>query len=329
MADRNFVRKKVKSLTLGEKLRQLREDRHMRVQDLSRKVNIKSSYIVALESGVYDDLPTKVYTKGFVRSYARFFGVPEDVLLNLFEREYSVHKNISNKDEEETVSRLPKVPRFVFTPRILLAILSFIVLSGIGVYLYFGIDSFISSPWLVVEQPANNSVVHEDTIMVSGKTRSNSKVSINGQQVFVDIDGAFSDQISLAPGVNVIHVNSVNRFNKESSKEIVVDAQYEIEEKSEEVSVQSTSVFIKAQNEPVWINVVADGVDIYNDTIQLDDEREFSAANSIVITTSSGKNTLFSYDNEQYKSIGNEDAIVQNWTYAAEEKEVPDNSDSE
>jgi transcriptional regulator with XRE-family HTH domain len=321
MMTRSFVRKKVQSLTLGEKLRQLREDRHLRTQDLSRKINVKVQYIDALERSDYDHLPTKVYAKGFVRSYARFFGVPEDVLINLFEREYSIYRNITHKDEEETVSRLPKVPRFVFTPRILAVFLSVIVLCGVGMYLYFGVDNFISSPWMIIEEPLNNSVVTNDSVMVRGKTRVNSRVTVNGQQVFVDVDGNFSDKIDLSPGTNVINVHSINRFDKETQRQIVIDAQYSIEQSAQESNAKNIQLFVKAENESIWINVVADGVDVYNDTIEIDEEMKFNAADQILITTSSGRNTLIAADGENYAPITEDDQIVKEWVYNGQEEQ--------
>ena len=165
MENRSFVRKKIQSLTLGEKLSQLREDRHMRVQDLSRKINVKAAYIEALEHGQYDNLPTKVYVKGFVQSYARFFGIPEKILLNLFEREYSIYQNVHNKSDEETVNKLPKVPRFVFTPRVVIVVISFILLCAVGIYLYLSVDNFISSPWLVIDEPLHDSVIDNNSVI--------------------------------------------------------------------------------------------------------------------------------------------------------------------
>ena len=328
MTEKSFVRKKVKSLTLGEKLQQLREDHQLRIFDLSRKINVKDTYIIALEKGDYDNLPTKVYAKGFVRSYARFFGVPEDVLLNLFDREYSIYKNISDKDEEETVNRLPKVPRFVFTPRVIFGFLGLIILLSVGIYLYFGVDNFVSSPWLVIENPINNSVIESDAITVQGKTRSNSRVFINGQQIFVDIDGYFSHDVGLSSGVNVINVTSINKFDKETQQEIVVDARYEIAKKTEEAQEKKEiNVFVKPQKKPVWIDVSVDGVGVYNDTMQLDEEKEFNAAERVEITTSSGIDTLVSYDGEDYFSISEDDDIVRNWSYEGSEEESDSDED--
>ncbi len=330
MEDGSFVRKKIKSLTLGEKLSQLRIDRRMRVQDLSRKINVKVAYIEALEHGQYDKLPTKVYVKGFVQSYARFFGIPEKILLNLFEREYSVYQNIYNKDAEETVNKLPKVPRFVFTPRILLVVSSFILLCAVGMYLYFSIDNFISSPWLVVDAPLHNSVVNDSNVIVNGKTRNNSRVFINGQQVFVDMDGMFSDNVGLAVGANIIEIESINKFDKKSVEKINVNAEYEIHKEEKKVEEKKVHIIIKAKNEPVWINVIADEIDIYNDTLELGDERRFDANETIVLTSSSGSNTFVSFDDgETFEIVDDESEIIRDVSYTVEDVKNDDEEISE
>jgi transcriptional regulator with XRE-family HTH domain len=310
MIEKSFVRKKVKSLTLGEKLRQLREERHMRVYDLSHKINVKDSYIEALEKGQYNKLPTKVYAKGFVRSYARFFGVTEHVLLNLFEREYSVYKNINSRDDEETVNKLPYVPRFVFTPRVIMVGVGFLILGSIGVYLYFGVDNFISSPWLIVESPAQNSVVTQDSILVQGKTRNNSRVFINGQQVFVGMDGSFTESVGLLQGVNIIHVKSANKFDKESAMDVIVDAQYVIEEPEKDVRL-----FVQTKKETITVSVLADGANVYNGTITTGDSKEFHAAREITITTDNGGGTLVSCDGENFVQLGEGNESIKDRVY--------------
>lgn len=314
MTQKSFVRKKVKSLTLGEKLRQLREDRRLRIYDLSRKISVKDRYIDALEQGRYDLLPTKVYAKGFVRSYARYFGVPEDVLLSLFEREYSVFYNINTRDDEETMNKLPQVPRFVLTPRIIAIFLGLAALLAIGVYLYFGIDSFISSPWLIIHEPVNNSVIQGNTVTVRGETRNNSRVFINGQQAFVDMDGSFAEEVILSVGANAIRVNSINKFNKETTQEIVVEAQYEVEQPAAPED-KKERVFIQARNAAIMVIVSADGEEIFNGTIAADEVREFRAHEKIVISTDNGKNTFFSADGEKYDAISSTNSPVAEWVY--------------
>ena len=320
MNERSFVRKKVKSLTLGEKLKNLRTDRRLRARDLSRRINVKVEYIEALERGDYDSLPNKVYTKGFVRSWARFFGVPEDALLELFDREYNVYQNINYKDvSEDTVNKLPKVPRIVFTPRIIMGFVGLFVLGVIGIYLYVSVGNFVKSPWIIIEEPLNNITVNDNKITVKGKTRDNSQVFINGQQVFVDLDGSFSDEIELRDGINNIQIKSINKFNKENTVERIVTANLP---KQEIVQPQkSLHLIVKASKIPVWINVMADGNEVYNDTLKKDEEKKIDAGKEIIITTSSGVHTLISADDgKTFEAISDKNEIVRDWKYSGDEQ---------
>jgi hypothetical protein len=277
-----------------------------------------------LEQGRYDLLPTKVYAKGFVRSYARYFGVPEDVLLSLFEREYSVFYNINTRDDEETMNKLPQVPRFVLTPRIIAVFLGMGALLAIGVYLYFGIDSFISSPWLIIHEPTHNSVIQGNMVTVRGETRSNSRVFINGQQAFVDMNGSFAEEVILSVGTNAIRVNSINKFNKETTQEIVAEAQYEVEQPAAPEE-KKERVFIQARNAAIMVIVSADDEEIFNGTIAVDEMREFRAHEKITLSTDDGKNTFFSTDGEKYDPISSKSGPIEEWVFpqSVEQDVVP------
>lgn len=206
----------------------------MRVADLARAITVKASYIEALEAGQYDRLPTKVYVKGFVRSYARYFCVPEEILFHLFEREYSIFHNINHTDDEEEVSKMPRVPWLVVTPRTVAALVGIAALVGVVGYLLYGVDNFVSSPWLVVEEPMTGSTVTSDRVTVSGRTRPNAQVRINGQAVLADTNGAFREDVMLAAGTNTIVVESTNTFDKTTTQHIVVAAEYAIPAPPEE-----------------------------------------------------------------------------------------------
>lgn len=313
MSQREFTRKKVQSLTLGEKLRQLREERRLRAIDLSHKICVKVSYITALEEGRYDQLPTKVYVKGFVRSYARYFGVPEDVLLHLFEREYNVFRNINHVDYEEEVSRMPRVPRFVVTPRTVAAFFGALVIAGIGVYLFYGVDNFVSSPWLVVDEPAAGAVIDGDTVTVAGRTRPNSQVRINGQAVLAGTDGSFREDIRLSVGTNTVIVESTNTFDKTTTQQVIVEARYAVAPSVEEVPQKHLT--LKADADDVVIAVREGEREILTQTVRAGEAVQASYTQAVTITTSSAKNTLVSTDDEHFTPLGRADVPVRDMPF--------------
>ena len=64
--------------------------------------------------------------------------------------------------------------------------------------------------FLVVTEPQGDSIVTSNPISVAGSTTPDAVVSINGEAVEVDIDGAFSTQVTLEEGPNVIEVVASN-----------------------------------------------------------------------------------------------------------------------
>ncbi len=322
MSQKEFTRKKVQSLTLGEKLRQLREERHLRVIDLSRKIFVKAAYITALEEGRYEQLPTKVYVKGFVRSYARYFGVPEDVLLHLLEREYNVFRNINAVDHEEEVSRMPRVPRFVITPRTIVAFAGIAVLVGIGVYLFYGVDNFISSPWLIVDEPATGTVIDGDTVTIIGRTRPNSQLRINGQPILADMDGSFQESIRLSVGANTIIVESTNAFDKTTTQNILVEAHYTVTPSPEERP--TTQLVITAQGTDVTVTVRDGDTMLFDGEIAADETARVEyGGDGVTVSTTNARRTLVGHDGGEAVPLGTKVAPAESvaFPFVKEEKQ--------
>lgn len=63
---------------LGAALRAKREERGLTLENVSEKLKISTSHLADLEKGDLSGMPHKIYAKGFLRSYARFLGLPED-----------------------------------------------------------------------------------------------------------------------------------------------------------------------------------------------------------------------------------------------------------
>ena len=65
------------SQTLGEKLRQAREERSISISEVSEQTRISPHYIKSIENDDYKTLPGGIFNKGFVKSYARYVGMDE------------------------------------------------------------------------------------------------------------------------------------------------------------------------------------------------------------------------------------------------------------
>ncbi len=72
---------------LGERLRAARESQGISLSQAAAETRILQRYLVALEDGDYQNLPGDVYTRGFIRNYAAFLGLPADELIDLYRHE--------------------------------------------------------------------------------------------------------------------------------------------------------------------------------------------------------------------------------------------------
>lgn len=74
-------------VSLGQLLREVRQRRALSLGEVERDTRINRDYLEALEQERYELLPAPVYTRGFVRAYARHLGLDEEAALSLLPAE--------------------------------------------------------------------------------------------------------------------------------------------------------------------------------------------------------------------------------------------------
>lgn len=66
--------------TIGNTLRQVREERGLALRDAERDTRIDRRYLEALEGDDLTVFPVEAHARGFLRAYASYLGVPSDVI---------------------------------------------------------------------------------------------------------------------------------------------------------------------------------------------------------------------------------------------------------
>lgn len=96
---------------VGYTLRQERERQNLSINDIEEGTSIRSAYIEAIENGEYDKLPGKVYTKGFIKNYAKFLGLDADTVAKEFATDMNELESTpeSTQDAEES-AQAPEKP---------------------------------------------------------------------------------------------------------------------------------------------------------------------------------------------------------------------------
>jgi cytoskeleton protein RodZ len=85
---------------IGSRLREARQQRALELADVERDTRIRARWLKALEEESFDLLPERVYTIGFLRTYARYLGLDEQQFVDELSSRLSF-------DEESEVHLLP------------------------------------------------------------------------------------------------------------------------------------------------------------------------------------------------------------------------------
>ncbi|MFH1171052.1 MAG: helix-turn-helix domain-containing protein [bacterium] len=210
-----FSRKPVLTIEpLGQKLRCAREQARCTLETLAAQTSIPAKYLAALETSRYDQLPSDVYVRNFLRLYCEAFHLSFERVWELYQQER--HVTGTRRVPVPPVA-LPE-PTVINIPRLLRK--AGVLLGAAILLLYLGIkvQHVLRPPLLTILTPAEDQVTKESKVTVAGVTEPESTVQINGQSVFLGTDGHFSEIVDLQPGLNVIKISAT----KERSREQVV-----------------------------------------------------------------------------------------------------------
>ena len=93
--------------SLGEKLRQAREERGISISEVAEQTRIAAHYLEAIEQDDYRTLPGGIFNKGFVKSFAKYVGVDEQDALQDYARLNS--SQVVERDDNDSRSYRPEV----------------------------------------------------------------------------------------------------------------------------------------------------------------------------------------------------------------------------
>lgn len=323
-----FTRKKVPSLTLGEKMRKLRGDLRMSLHDVSKATRIQVKYLEYLENGEYGHLPADVYVRGFLRSYARYLNIDEQTIIKQYERERNIQKNLGREVPKNIQSKALNISSLVITPQTLVIALIVLLVGGAFLYLFREFRSFASDPLLTILEPASNATVERSDIVLLGRTDRGAQVTVNQQPIYVANDGEFSDKLTLQPGLNTITVIAKNRFEKEKLVTLSIQANY-VRTVSEPAADAATAVLelplfhidVSVSKKVEKVEVEADGVVVFSGTLEPKQSQHIEAKNQIVVTAESGAETLVSFNDRPAESLGPDRSAVKRVVFGQDGRE--------
>lgn len=203
---------------VSEVLREERIRQGFSLSDIQKATKIKRQFLEKIEDGKFSDLPSESYALGFVKSFAKFLGLPLNKITAYFRREFEgeAREVIPKYRAEQGRFRKNKL----FNHRIVLAVATVLV---IGVYLFFQYSSFFFGPDLEVQEPQDGQIFTKNVVSVNGITDPYATVLVDNEAVYVDLSGEFKKTMYVFTGKKVIEIVAKNRFGKETKKEVTIE----------------------------------------------------------------------------------------------------------
>ncbi|MCM0589685.1 MAG: helix-turn-helix domain-containing protein [Gloeotrichia echinulata IR180] len=101
-------------------LRQVRQEKSMRIEEIAAKTRIRLAFLQALEAGRFEDLPEPIYVQGFIRRYGDALGLDGIAIAQTFATHiFPIHANNSHILDKKRSIYIP-----LFVPYILLLVLA-------------------------------------------------------------------------------------------------------------------------------------------------------------------------------------------------------------
>ena len=124
-----------------------------------------------------------------------------------------------------------------------------IVTISLAIYVLTQATTYLRGPQLVISYPENGTSTQSQLITIGGNTQNVSFIQMNGNQIFANSEGNFSEKLLLNPGYNIITVNVTDRFERSLSSQIHITylAQDDIE--TPDFTISTSSPLFDTQDE--------------------------------------------------------------------------------
>jgi len=213
--------------TIGDLLKERRKDQGFSFEQIVEETKIRREYLEALEEGRYNDFPSEVYLKGFLKNYAKHLGINTERAIAMYRRERDYKKH------EPTISTTEKIRQkgltLALTPtRAIAGLLIFAIFLGV-IYFAGYIGQVLKLPNIKIVNPilieAGNTgsiKTSENNVVIEGEFDIGSTLKINGQQYETNNFSTFSESFRLQAGQNTFNLVAESQFGRTNEISLLV-----------------------------------------------------------------------------------------------------------
>ena len=115
----------------GELFKKAREEAGLSLDEVARELKIRTGFLSALENGAFEGLPPDVYTRGYIREYAQYLGIPPEPLIEEYAKQRILLNN-SGKQEQASLGKGIALSRMSLIVPVVIAAATLLYLFSLG-----------------------------------------------------------------------------------------------------------------------------------------------------------------------------------------------------
>ena len=278
---------------IGELFRRGRERLGLSVEQVVEITRLRKHFVEALENEDWDNLPSGVFVRGFIKAYAQVIGLDEKKALSLYER--------SSHAESLSPKPLAKTSRARVGPILFLAIL----LVGIAVLILWILYPFsINSPLQPVMEPSSEPqgeppVAHNAEEPEPGKPKE--EIETEKALESPEVKPTETPQKAQTP-----EVDSSAFEAKEQPAPTFEGAEGE----PEEIPDQTQFVLTGHVKERTWIRICVDDQEPKEYIFQAGSRPQWKGVHGFNILIGNAAGIAFDFNGETYENLGELGKVV-------------------
>jgi cytoskeletal protein RodZ len=266
-------------------LKSIRESKGLTLRDIFERTRINVATLAAIENGEFHLLPPPVFTKSFIKIYAKTLGIDSNVILTRYEK-YLETINPTHRDEKN--KEIPKSARLFYKA----------FLWGLLIIIFVGLVTFSLSTYETAIDIVKNQISEQEHKSFSLKTTDDiGKIPKSEAQDQTDV--AVKTQEGDAQPIPLAQAQPAPRETQEKQKMKQGTASEEINKNQGNTS-KTYQITMEAR-EMTWLRVTADNNPPYEILLQPGEKIEREASRFIVVVGNAGGIDI----TFQGKSLGN------------------------
>jgi len=286
---------------LGQLLRETREEKRISLDSIEAQTRIRQKYILALEEGRYDELPTPGHIHGFLRNYATCLGLDMDEVETLYAKDRVAHRRFEPSIfHPKNIALIPKRPLVKADLVLGVVVVAVLVVAGWLFYQRYGLPTF----WLQPTPTLTATATPDDVAVMPLATATREVVSPTDTPV--PATATPTEEPTPEPTVTETPtLDSPLTIPTPTSEPTATPT-------ATPTRVGGVTLQIKVIDR-VWLQVTVDGQELPGELLEVDEEREWTGQNTIYMICGNAGGVQTFVNGEELGLLGARAEVVEKW----------------